>query len=183
MRIVVVGTSGAGKTTLARRIAALLELPHIELDAINWQPGWRDLTRHDPEEFVRRVNEAIEAKAWGVDGNYGPVRDRVWQRATHLVWLDYQRPVIMARVISRTLFRAALRTELWAGNRERWRQLLRPSHPIRWAWSTWERRRSETAERLAQSECAHLVVFRLRRPSEVTRAIEFLVSCLANEVT
>ena len=41
MRIVVVGTSGAGKTTLARRIAALLMLPHIELDAINWQPGWR----------------------------------------------------------------------------------------------------------------------------------------------
>jgi len=183
MRIVVVGTAGAGKTTLARRIAALLELPHIELDAINWQSGWRDLTRHDPEEFVRRVNEAIRAEAWVLDGSYGPVRDRVWLRATHLVWLDYQRPVIMARVISRTLFRAVLRTELWAGNSERWRQLLRPSHPIRWAWSTWERRRRETAERLAQSECAHLVVFRLLRPSEVTRAIEFLVSCLANEVT
>jgi adenylate kinase family enzyme len=112
-----------------------LELPHIELDAINWQAGWRDLTRHDPEEFVRRVNEAIRAEAWVLDGNYGPVRDRVWPRATHLVWLDYGRPVIMARVISRTLFRAVLRTELWAGNRERWRQLLRPSHPIRWAWS------------------------------------------------
>ena len=166
MRIVVVGTSGAGKTTLARTIATLLELPHIELDAINWQPGWRDLTRHDPEEFVRRVNEAVQAEAWVLDGNYGPVRDIVWPRATHLVWLDYERPVIMARVISRTLFRAVRRTELWAGNRERWRQLLRPSHPIRWAWSTWERRRRETAERLAQRECAHLVVLRLRRPRE-----------------
>ena len=174
MRIVVVGTSGAGKTTLARRIAAMLEPSHIELDAINWQSGWRDLTRHDPEEFVRRVNEAIEAEAWVVDGNYGPVRDRVWQRATHLVWLDYERPVIMARVISRTLVRAVLRTELWAGNRERWRQMLRPSHPIRWAWNTWERRRRETAERLAQWECAHLVVLRLRRPGEVSRAVDLL---------
>ena len=175
MRIVVVGTSGAGKTTLARRIAALLELRYIELDAINWQSGWRDLTRHDPEEFVRRVNEAIEAKAWVVDGNYGPVRDRVWQRATHLVWLVYERPVIMARVISRSLIRAILRTELWAGNRERWRHMLRPSHPIRWAWSTWDRRRRETAELLAQRECAHLVVLRLRRPREVESAVNRLI--------
>ncbi len=174
MRIVVVGTSGAGKTTLARRIAALLHLPHIELDAINWQPGWRDLTRHDPEEFVRRVDEAIKAEAWVVDGNYGPVRDRVWQRATHLVWLDYERPVIMARVISRTLYRAVLRIELWGGNRERWRHMLRPSHPIRWAWSTWERRRRETEERLARKECAHLMVLRLHRPSEVQQAIDVL---------
>ena len=37
MRIVVVGTSGAGKTTLARRIAALLVLPHIELDVLIWR--------------------------------------------------------------------------------------------------------------------------------------------------
>ncbi len=174
MRIVVIGTSGAGKTTLARRIAALLGVAHIELDAINWQSGWRDLTRHDPEEFVRRVAEAIRAEAWVLDGNYGPVRDMVWQRATHLVWLDYERPVIMARVICRSLVRAVLRTELWAGNRERWRHLLRPSHPIRWAWSTWDRRRRETAERLARKEYARLVVLRLRRPREVQRAVDVL---------
>src|SRR5262249_32383063 len=114
MQIVVVGTSGAAKTTLARRIAKLLELPHIELDAINWQPVGRDLTRHDPAGFVRRVAEAIQSEAWVVDGNYGSVRELVWRRASRLIWLDYDRPVIMARVICRTLFRATLRTELWA---------------------------------------------------------------------
>ena len=124
MRIAVVGTSGAGKTTLAHRIASRLGLPHIELDAINWQSGWRDLTRHDPPEFVRRVSEAVRAEAWVVDGNYRLVREKVSQRATHLVWLDYERPVVMARVISRTFLRGVLRTELWAGNRERWRHML-----------------------------------------------------------
>jgi adenylate kinase family enzyme len=83
MRIVVVGTSGAGKTTLARRIAIRLELPHIELDAINWQPGWYDLSRRDPDEFVRRVAKAIQADAWVLDGNYSLVHDQVWRRATH----------------------------------------------------------------------------------------------------
>jgi adenylate kinase family enzyme len=176
MRIVVVGTSGAGKTTFARKIATRLTLPHIELDAINWQAGWHDLTRHDPPEFVRRVTEVIEAGYWVLDGNYGPVRDAVWRRATHLVWLDYPRPLIMARVIRRSLLRATLRTELWAGNRERWRHLGRPSHPIRWAWSTWDRRRRETEERLAQPEYANLVVLRLRHPREARGAIAHLVA-------
>jgi adenylate kinase family enzyme len=168
---VVVGTSGAGKTTLARHIAASLGLPHIELDAINWQPGWRDLTRHDPALFVSRVGEAIRAEGWVADGNYGPVRDLVWQRATHLVWLDYDRPVIMRRVIRRTFARLVLRTELWSGNRERLRNLVRPSHPIRWAWSTWRQRRQEIEERLLQPEYASLTVLRLRHPNEAADVV------------
>ncbi len=181
VRIVVVGTSGAGKITLARTIAARLVLPHIELDAINWHAGWRDLTRHDPAEFVRRVTEAIQADRWVVDGNYGAVRDIVWTRATHLVWLDYPRPVIMARVIRRSLLRSVLRTELWAGNRERWRHMLRPSHPIRWAWTTWDRRRRETADRLAQAEYARLEVLRLRYPREVPPALERLIEAAGTQ--
>jgi adenylate kinase family enzyme len=172
MRIVVTGTSGAGKTTRARAIAARFALPHIELDAINWQPGWYDIARHDPAEFIRRVNAAAEAETWVVDGNYGLVRDLLWRRATHLVWLDYSRRVVMQRVLARTLYRVILKQELWpgTGNRERWRHLWRPSHPIRWAWSTWERRRRETGERLHRSEYAHLAVLRLRHPSEETAA-------------
>ena len=166
MRIAVVGTSGSGKTTLARALAAQLALPCIELDALNWQPGWRDLSRNDPDEFVRRVTLTVAADTWVVDGNYGLVRDFVWRRATHLVWLDYDRTIIMYRVIRRSLVRATLRTEMWAGNRERWLHMLRPSHPIRWAWSTWERRRREYEERIGRSDYAHLVVLRLRRPRD-----------------
>ena len=166
MRIVVIGTSGAGKTTLAHAIAARLALPHIELDAINWQPGWRDLARYEPATFARRVAEVIQAEEWVIDGNYGDVRDAIWRRATHLVWLDYDRPVIMARVIRRSLLRVVLRTRVWAGNRERWHDLVHPSHPIRWAWSSWSRLRAATAEQLGRAEYAHLVVLRLRRPEE-----------------
>ncbi len=175
MRIVVVGTSGAGKTTMARALAASLTIPHIELDAINWQAGWHDLTRHDPDEFIRRVAAATAAECWVVDGNYGPVRDLVWRRATHLVWLDYTRPVIMARVIRRSLRRAVLRTPLWAGNREDWTRMLRPSHPIRWAWSTWARRRREIEERLRNPDYAALKVSRLRHPRDAAPAVLALV--------
>jgi hypothetical protein len=84
--------------------------------------------------------------------------------------------VIMARVIRRSLLRVLLRTELWpgTGNRERWGFLLRPSHPIRWAWDTWARRRAETEERLALTAHAHLRVLRLRRPGDADRVPDWL---------
>lgn len=59
MRIVVVGTLGAATVTLARTIAMHLRLPLIELDAINWHPVSRDLTRHDPVLFIARVSRTI----------------------------------------------------------------------------------------------------------------------------
>jgi adenylate kinase family enzyme len=85
VRIAVVGTSGSGKTTLVKALAAQFAIPHIELDAANWQASWRDLPRTDPDDFVRRVALAIASETWVVDGNYGVVRDLVWRRATHLV--------------------------------------------------------------------------------------------------
>jgi hypothetical protein len=64
MRITVVGTTGSGKTTLAGRLAAALDLPHFELDAINWQPGWVSLNDTDQPEFIRRIEAAIGQPAW-----------------------------------------------------------------------------------------------------------------------
>jgi adenylate kinase family enzyme len=154
MRIAVVGTTGSGKTTLTKALAVQLTLPYIELDALNWQAGWRDLSRTDPEEFIRRVTVAIAPEAWVLDGAYGLVRDLVWRRATHLIWLDYERRVIMYRVIYRSLVRATLHTEMWAGNRERW---------------------SLTCCGLLQrDEYGHLVVLRLRRPPEAEELLRKL---------
>src|ERR1700733_6125974 len=125
MRIAVVGTSGSGKSTLARRLAAELGIPYIELDAINWQAGWRDLNTHEPEEFKRRVAAAVSQESWASDGNYfSAVGPAVFGRATHLIWLDYERRVVMRRVIWRSLVRAIGGKELWpgTGNRERFAQ-------------------------------------------------------------
>ena len=177
MRIAVVGSSGAGKSTLAGRLAAQLGLSHIELDAINWQAGWKDLNTHDPDEFVRRVTTAVGQDAWVSDGNYGRVRDLVWSRATHLVWLDYERSVIMPRVIRRSIARAFDRTELWpgTGNREDWRMWFSKEHPIRWAWDTWARRRADYEGRIADTRFSHLQVHRLRHPREAERLVESVI--------
>jgi len=167
VRIAVIGSTGSGKTTLGKTLAARLALPFIELDALHWDPGWTPLTHADPQEFIRRVDAATAAPAWVSDGNYKMVRHLVWARATHLVWLDYERPVIMARVIRRTVLRSLRGTHLWNGNRERWRNLLEHDHPIWWAWKHFHRHRREWAAMLADPAYAHLAVARVRRPAEL----------------
>ena len=147
MRIVVVGTSGSGKTTMGKALAAALGVPHVEMDGLNWQPGWYDLARNEPQEFFRRVAEAAAGEAWVMDGNYTKARDAHWSRATAFVWMDPPRWVVMRQVIWRSLSRAIARTELWpgTGNKELFRKWLDKEHPIRWAWTYWPTNRARYA--------------------------------------
>lgn len=176
MRIAVIGTSGAGKSTLARRLAREFALRHVELDALNWEKGWRGLHLEDEDEFRRRTEEATQGDGWVTCGNYGAVGELVWSRADILIWLDYHRTVIMPRVIWRSFIRALCRKELWAGtgNREDMRRWIRKDHPIRWAWDTWARRRRGFEEKVGEPRFAHLRLFRLRHPREVSPMIEQL---------
>ena len=178
MRVAVIGSAGSGKSTFGRKLAAALGAQHIELDAINWQPGWVDLSKTDPEEFVRRLEPKIAADAWVTDGNYNVVRPAILRRATHLVWLDYDRPVIMLRVISRSFMRAIDRRELWpgTGNREEFRNWFSKDHPIRWAWDTFERRRAGYEQLFADPRLQRLSLHRLRHPREVDPLIAELAA-------
>jgi adenylate kinase family enzyme len=178
MRIAVVGTSGSGKTTLAHHLSKTLNVPFIELDAINWQANWRDLITDDRDEFIRRVDAATSGERWVTDGNYKTTRAIVWGRATHLVWLDYQRHIIMRRVITRSVGRAWDQRELWSGNRERWTTWLDPEHPMRWAWSTWRDVRTQYEAALKEDTYAHLRVLRLRHPREASNVASRLTGSI-----
>jgi len=162
-RFVVIGTSGSGKTTLARQIAERLAIPHIELDALHWEPNWTET----PRDVMRtRVVAAIAARDWALDGNYNKVRDVVWQRATHLIWLDYSFPLVFWRIFSRTLRRSIYQEELWNGNRESLRKMFSRDSILVWVLKTYWRRRREYPELLARPEYSHLTVFRFRTPGE-----------------
>ena len=63
---------------MAKRVAATLQTPHIELDALHWLPDYQE--RPD-DEFRELVSSIVAEERWVVDGNYNMVRDIVWQRA------------------------------------------------------------------------------------------------------
>ncbi|ONG50116.1 adenylate kinase [Pseudoroseomonas deserti] len=173
MRVVIIGISGAGKSTMARQLSAALGLRHIELDALFWEPGWRQAR---PEDFAARVEAATQGDGWVVDGNYSATRALTWGRATHLVWLDYERLPVMRRVITRSIRRAVTGQELWNGNRERWQNFFHASHPIRWAWSQWRGRRVALEAALGRGDYPRLAVTRLRHPREAAAAIAALIN-------
>ena len=161
-RVVILATaSGCGKTTVGRALASALDVPFVELDAIHWQAGWREL---DAAELRRRVEPLVARAAWVVDGSYrGKLGDLVLERADTIVWLDLPRRIWLRRLVVRTLRRVVLREVLWNGNRESLRSALVGFDSLfRYALANERPRRHRYPRELARYRVA-----RHRSPAEV----------------
>ncbi len=171
-RIVVVGSSCSGKTTLANSLSEKLGYPHIELDAIHWLPDW---VQRPVEEFRKLTSVAIAEESWVVDGNYSSARDLVWPRATTLVWLNYPFRIVFLRALRRTISRAITRKELYSGNRETFAQAFFSRESILW-WviTTFRRRRREYRAIFQRGDFPHLGVIELKRPADADRLLRSL---------
>jgi adenylate kinase family enzyme len=161
-RIVISGTTGSGKTTLARQLAERLAMPHIELDALYWGQNW---TPNPPEVFRQCVDQALSEPTWVADGNYSSARNLIWGRAEMLIWLDYPLPLILWRLLKRGLRRSIQRVELWHGNRDTLRGVFfSPNSLFLYACKTHFRRRKDYPAAFAAPEHAHLTIIHLRSP-------------------
>lgn len=174
MRIVVIGTSGSGKTTFANKLGTLCDIAAIDLDLINWRPNWFDRYRNEKDEFIADVQKAIAGENWVIAGAYSGVRDLIWNRATHIVWLDLPKLTIMRQVILRSLKRAIDGKDVFPGCREDWQRLFRSDHPIRIAWDTYSKRRVRFEAMLKERQFQHLNVIHCSNHKEIFAAINKL---------
>jgi adenylate kinase family enzyme len=166
-RYVVIGTSGAGKSTFGRKLAAIFGSRYIELDDLFWDADW---TPRAVAEFESRVVAQTAGESWVVDGNYSVMRDIIWPRATDIVWLNYGRAVVLSRVLRRTLRRLALREALWSGNRESiGRSFLSRESILLWSFNTFDKNRRKYATIRWSGEYPHLRWHELRSPREARR--------------
>lgn len=161
-RISIVGTTGSGKTTLARKVAQHFQIPHIELDALHWEQNWIPAA---DEVFSERVTETLSGDRWVVDGNYSKVRDIIWERADTVIFLDYSFWLVLGRLLRRTWRRSWQQEELWNGNRENIpTSFFSQDSIILWMLRTYDKNRTKYPMLFQQPEYSHLSVIHLKSP-------------------
>jgi adenylate kinase family enzyme len=128
-RIVILGPTNAGKSTLAEAIGRKLDIPAIHLDLLRHLPhtDWQE--RPDPE-FRSLHDAAIEQTGWVMDGNYSRLLPQRFAAATGVIVLDDHYLRRLGRYLRRTLFQQQRLGSL-PGNRDsiKWKM-------IAWIWTT-----------------------------------------------
>lgn len=165
-RVVVIGVTSSGKSTLAEKLAKRFGLDFIELDALHWEPNWKSAP---PEVFRTRVEKATQSQKWIVAGNYHVVRDLVWSRAEAAIWLDYSLLIVLWQLTRRSFKRWWTRELLWGTNREPlWVhfKLWSEQSLYHWLLKTYWRRKREYPVLFSQPDYQHLNVIQLKHPRE-----------------
>lgn len=100
-KILILGSCGAGKSTLAIKLQKKLALPLICLDQLYWQPGWE---KTEKEAWRSKVKDLLKKENWIMDGNYRSTLDLRLPAADMIIFLDYSRWLCFWRIWKRRLF-------------------------------------------------------------------------------
>lgn len=163
-RVLIVGSTCAGKSTFSRNLAQRLDRTRVELDELYWGPDWTPKPR---EQFRELVETAAAGEHWVVEGNYREVRDLLWPRATTVFWLNYPFHIVLMRALKRTTARSFMRRTLWHGNRESLaRAFLSRESIILYMIQNWGHRRRQFAVLRNSAAYPQLCWVEFRRPSQ-----------------
>jgi energy-coupling factor transporter ATP-binding protein EcfA2 len=168
-RILILGRTGSGKTTLARELSAAIGVSHVELDALYFGTNFSTV----PLSMLRdRTSAAIAGDRWVTDGNKSAVRDLCWPRADSIIWLDYPLVVSLWRLGKRALWRTSVLKAQAAGTDGDVglsKQFLLAAKGVLTALRSHAGQRREYPRMLADRENQHLAVVRFRSPRATRR--------------
>lgn len=173
-RIVIIGTTGSGKTTLARNIAKRCGHDFLDIDEFHWLPNWQE---RDPDERFALCDAATNAPRWAISGNYSKLRDMIWAKADTVVWLNYSTPRTFWQLAKRSFSRAWTGDKICNGNVETFGKLFSKDSIFVWFFkSHWKRRRDARALLDNPQAWPHITFLRFTSPKETEKWLHTLPS-------
>jgi adenylate kinase family enzyme len=131
-RILVIGCSGGGKSTLSQKIARRFGLAYVSIDRdVLWLPGW--VQREKPEQH-RLIAEFAAGERWIMDGTNTSTFDIRVPRSDLVIWVRMPRWLCICGILGR-----------WMRSRGRVRPEMAPGCPEKMEWQflrfvwTWEK--------------------------------------------
>jgi adenylate kinase family enzyme len=153
-RILIIGSGGAGKSTLARKLGEKTGIEVIHLDQLYWKSGW---VKMPADEWAGLVGELLKGESWIMDGNFGGTFEMRAAAADTIIFLEISRFICLYRVLKRWMkYRGTNRPDMTPGCNEKvdWEFIM-------WIWNYPENAKNRKEPLLKRLE-AEKTVLRLK---------------------
>ena len=155
-RIIIIGCGGAGKSTLARKLGEVLDLPVVHLDKLFWKPNWVETSR---EEFDALLAQELAKDKWIMDGNFNRTMPERIKRCDTIIYLDFSRVVCLMGVVKRVITTyGTVRPDMGEGCPERI-----DFEFMKWVWNFNKNKRESYYKMLNEVEGIETIVLKNRR--------------------
>lgn len=155
-KILIIGCSCSGKSTLARTMGEKLGIPVIHLDQLWWKTGWETVT---VEEFDSRLHLAMNADRWIMDGNYKRTLPQRIAACDTIIYLDFGRWECLRGMVQRVFGSyGKVRPDMAPGCPERFDWDF-----VKWIWNFNRDHRDLNYSYLARARHAKTIVLKSRK--------------------
>ncbi len=144
-KIAVIGSGGAGKSTLSRKLGEKLNIPVYHLDTLYWKPGWVETAR---EQWKEVVDNLVNRDSWIIDGNFSSTMDIRLKNADTIIFLSMPTYLCLYSIFKRRLmYSGRTRPDMNEGCKEKLDLEF-----VKWVWNYNKKVRPEIIEKL--NECS-----------------------------
>lgn len=158
-KVLVIGSSGAGKSTFSRVLSEKTGLPLIHLDRLFWKPNWVET---DKSEWKEILADALAGDSWIIDGQFGGTLEMRLEKCDTVIFLDLPRALCVYRILKRVVtYKKGKRPDMADGCDEKFDWQF-----LKWVWNFPEKSRPKIEERLARHQNS-ITIFRLKSTTEV----------------
>ncbi|MCO4781141.1 MAG: AAA family ATPase [Candidatus Cloacimonetes bacterium] len=167
-KINVIGTSGSGKSTFAKKLSKKLNIPYVEMDALFWGKNW---SMPNDKVLFERLEKALDQDDWVLDGNYTRTTPIKWKKVDTIIWVDLNIIQTLYQSISRALNRIFTQKELWpnTGNKESFRNLFSSDSIVWWTIKTYKKNRVKYNTIKSNPAYEHIEIVHLQSRKECER--------------